>query len=322
MDLSFAIAYNRIVGTKVEQHEALRVLVGDDVHDVGVLLDPRFKTCWANGREYIAYVAELLVAPSVVELSTPPLTITTSIYSLHGVRFAVTVTVAPDGRGQRLVVHGTHDSYDRMLTMSFDPDTRTSNVTGLYPCPMLQLQGVLHSGRFLLQLVDIFNRSFGIHRSRLVDVSEKPMCPGGNAETLVPLEQLFLLAHGNSWYMGHGFFPYDDADIDEKIMHLACVRATSMVIMFGREGTQMIVELSGLQQKEDVSIGNLLVGAFFELLLLELFANNNITCHGIHTILSLTEYSIKRHGYDFTFYDFEKRYDVIETRLPERLRRG
>jgi hypothetical protein len=54
--------------------------------------------------------------------------------------------------------------------------------------------------------------------------------------------------------------------------------------MYGKDA-RTVVELSGLPTGRTVNefVGNMIIGDFFELLLMELFVGYNITCRGIHT---------------------------------------
>ena len=334
MDTSFASAYIVVVNDKEATHDAIHALAPHGSYGLDILLDAKFTNYWDHDHECIQYVASLWTTQTaVLDLTLIPIgsmialyVAKTTILSFEGVRFSV--TVQPDGSDQHLIVHGAHDHYGDMLEMTFDSVTHMSMVDGLYPGNMLTLQGVQSRGRFLLHLVDLFNRLFSMHSSKLIDASKKRMC-SGESGTDVPLQQLFLLARGSSWYMGHGFMPRDDytnyelkTDTDQKRIHLAAVRTTTILTMYGKDARK-VVKLSGLPTKNaNEFVGNMVIGDFFELLLMELFAGNNITCHGIHTILTMTQNGITQLGYNIKFYDFVKRYDVDETLPSRRLRRG
>jgi hypothetical protein len=335
MDTTFATAYTIVVDDKESIHDAILELVPRGAYGLDILLDTKFTKYWDYDQECLQYVASLWTTTNVVvDLATLPIgtmialhVAQTTILSFEGVRFSV--TVQPDGSDQHLVVHGAYDHYGDMLEMTFDSVTHMSMVDGLYPGNMLTLQGVQSRGRFLLHLVDLFNRSFSMNSSKLIDASRKRMC-SGESGTDVPLQQLFLLARGSSWYMGHGFMPRDDytnydlkTETDKKRIHLAAVRTTTISTMYGKDA-RTVVELSGLPTGRNVNdfVGNMIIGDFFELLLMELFAGNNITCRGIHTILAMTQNGITRLGYNIKFYDFVKRYDLDEALPSRRLLRG
>ena len=287
-----------------------------------ILLDPRFKAYWDHDHEYVEYVARLWAngtnTVDLIEFANllahgyrAQKTETTTTLSIQGVRFSVTATY--QGDDIRLVVHGTNSqyAYDNMLEMVFTLPSRSSVVNGLYPGPMLRIQGVPHPGRFLLYLVDMFNKLFGVYRSRLIDISKKEMCSGSSAVS-VPLTQLFLLARGSSWYMGHGFFPRDDTGAIISMDCLDKIRATSMQTFYGTTKSREILRLSGLPGHNIAFVTSIVLGGFFELVCDQLFMENKITCAGILTILNMTQEVLDAHGHDIMFVEFVKRYPCVE----------
>ena len=320
MDTTFATTYTNVVGGNEEVHHAVQ-----DNYDRAkwhILLDPRFKAYWDYDHEYVEYVARLwdngtnpvdlvgfanLLAHDYRAQKTKT---TTTTLSIQGVRFSVTATY--QGDDIRLVVHGTNSqyAYDNMLEMVFTLPSRSSVVNGLYPGPMLRIQGVPHPGRFLLHLVDVFNEFFGMESSRLIDISKKEMCSGSSAVS-VPLTQLFLLARGSSWYMGHGFFPRDDTGTIISMDYLDKIRAMSMHDFYGTKSRE-ILSLSGLPGQSIDFATSIVLGGFFELVCDQLFMENKITCAGILTILDMTKDIITALGHDIMFVEFVKRYDCVE----------
>jgi hypothetical protein len=327
MHSAFATAYSRIIGIQGEGiHKAVQ---NHDTHDWDILLHPGFRAYWEYDHETVQYVASLWAAEhKTVDLDTLGKmvtwdTVTTARLSVEGIRLMV--TVSPRGDDLHLRVRGSHSQYDDMLEMVFMLSTRTSMVEGLYPGTILKVQGIASPGNFLLSLVDRFNILFGMDSSRLYDISKKVMCHGTSAVS-VPLQQLFLLARGSSWYMGHGFLPRDDnenfditCETDQKRTDLERIRATSMRHLYGEDESLEVLVLSGLpiegNRREYTS--TLLTGHFFELLLQHLFASNKRACGGILAILDKTEAVLAHRGYAIQSFDFVKRYDRVDV-LPSR----
>ena len=322
MDTTFANAYTKVIGNNPEVHKAVQ----NNTAEWDILLDPRFKAYWDYDHEYVEYVSLLATKETVdprgfVKMILQNTTqVTNTTLSVQGVRVSVTATYRVDTL--HLVVHGTESQYDDMLEMLFTFPNQSSVINALYPGPMLLIQGVAHPGQFLLYLVDQLNEVFGMASSRLLDISEKEMCSGSIAAVSVPLNQLFLLALANSWYMGHGFLPRDASGDIVTWEHLKRIRATSMQQFYGTSESQTVLVLSGLQKHNNDFITTILLGHFFELVLQQLFARNYRTCSGILTILDKTEAVLTTLGYDITFLEFVKRYDRIEAIASRRVYRN
>jgi hypothetical protein len=297
-----------------------------DVPSAHIVLEEQYHHIRTYPEDMLYHVALLLLVPDreVLSLQGDGQDIPARFFgdsgvaSFEGARFNLSM--------RHKILRVTDENDSSMLEMTFDLHKLKSTVDGLYPGPMLGMQGIQSLGNYLLRLVDRFNSMFGIHHSSLIDVSSKEMCNN----TKVPLGRLFLLAYGSSWYMRHGFLPRDDSDdLDEpntsthrKLLHLAHVRATTMIDLYTKTKALYVLNSSGLIPQNNMEfIHNVTTGNFFELLLQQLFGGNQRSCNGIVKILAVTDGAIVHSGYNIVVYDFVKRYDRVEEQLSNRVHR-
>jgi hypothetical protein len=288
-----------------------------------VCSEQRYRDCFDASKythTLVNYVEKLLLLPEheVIAIHANMYPYFNGVTSFENIHFNLII------RDQKLNV--TQEDGSSILMMTFDMDDHTSYIDGIYPGPILAIQGVQSPGNFLLRLVDAFNNLFGIHSSHLTDVSYKIF--GGT--TSARLKPLFLMAYGSSWYMRHGFLPRDNRSLLDgsnkhthgKILHLAHIRATSMLNFYTNTIATRVLLRSGVRpENPEDFIRNVTIGHFFELVLQQLFAGNYRSCQGILFILERTDDAVARNGYNIGFHSFVKRYDRTDEPLSSRVHR-
>ena len=108
---------------------------------------------------------------------------------------------------------------DSIFVMDVDSGGEASYIRGIFPNSD---SGLKLKGSTLLHLADKLNSWIGVSECALSDQSTRVFC--NDSRHGVPMDMLYMLAYGKSWYMGHGYDYENRRLLQDGLQRLACLR--------------------------------------------------------------------------------------------------
>jgi hypothetical protein len=108
---------------------------------------------------------------------------------------------------------------DSIFVMDVDDGGEASYIRGIFPNAD---SGLKLKGSTLLHLADKLNAWIGVSECALSDQSTRVFC--NDTRHGVPMDMLYMLAYGKSWYMKHGYDYENRPSLQDHLQRLACLR--------------------------------------------------------------------------------------------------